>query len=89
MNTPRVLIVMGSDSDFEVMKECAHGLRGFGIDFDMRVCSAHRTPDAAHELSTKARENGIQVIVAAAGLAAHLAGVMAAGTTLPVIGVPL
>ena len=87
--TGKVLIVMGSDSDFEVMRECAKGLQSFGIPFDMKVCSAHRTPDDAHELSTKARESGVKVIVAAAGLAAHLGGVMAAGTTLPVIGVPL
>jgi phosphoribosylaminoimidazole carboxylase PurE protein len=86
---PVVGIVMGSDSDLEIMKRCADQLKAFGIGFEMRVISAHRTPQTAHEYSTSARDRGLKVIIAAAGMSAALAGVMAAGTTLPVIGVPV
>ena len=82
-------IVMGSDTDFPVMNEAGKTLDKFGIAFEMEVLSAHRTPARAHEYATTALKRGLKVIVAAAGAAAHLAGVMAAGTTLPVIGVPM
>jgi len=86
---PQVGIVMGSDSDAEVMFEAARALEEFGVPFEMEVCSAHRTPQRAHRYSRDARARGLKVIIAGAGGAAHLAGVMAAGTTLPVIAVPL
>ena len=82
-------IVMGSDSDFPVMSETAKTLKKFGIAYEMEVLSAHRTPVRAHEYATAAAKRGLKVVIAAAGAAAHLAGVMAAGMTLPVIGVPL
>jgi 5-(carboxyamino)imidazole ribonucleotide mutase len=82
-------IVMGSDSDFPVMSEAGNVLKKFGITYEMEVLSAHRTPARAHEYSTTAAQRGLKVVIAAAGAAAHLAGVMAANTTLPVIGVPL
>lgn len=82
-------IVMGSDTDFPVMSECGKTLTKFGIAHEMEVLSAHRTPERAHEYSTTAASRGLRVVIAAAGAAAHLAGVMAASTTLPVIGVPL
>src|SRR5215469_768869 len=80
---------MGSDSDFPVMSEAAKTLKKFGIAYEMEVLSAHRTPARAHEYATTAAKRGLKVVIAAAGAAAHLAGVMAANTTLPVIGVPL
>ncbi|MGE3166384.1 MAG: 5-(carboxyamino)imidazole ribonucleotide mutase [Planctomycetota bacterium] len=80
---------MGSDSDFPVLSETARVLESYGVAFDLRVCSAHRTPTEARELAVNARRSGVKVIVAAAGMAAHLAGAMAAQSTLPVIGVPL
>lgn len=82
-------IVMGSDSDFPVMSETGKALKKFGIAYEMEVLSAHRTPARAHEYATTAAKRGLKVVIAAAGAAAHLAGVMAAGMTLPVIGVPL
>jgi phosphoribosylaminoimidazole carboxylase PurE protein len=82
-------IVIGSDSDFPVMSETAKTLKKFGIAYEMEVLSAHRTPARAHEYATTAAERGLKVVIAAAGAAAHLAGVMAASTLLPVIGVPL
>jgi phosphoribosylaminoimidazole carboxylase PurE protein len=85
----RVAILMGSDSDLPVMAGCAKVLRDYGVPVDVRVLSAHRTPEAAVEFARTARERGVQVIVCGAGGAAHLAGVVAAHTTLPVIGVPL
>jgi 5-(carboxyamino)imidazole ribonucleotide mutase len=85
----KVLLVMGSDSDWKTMKNAVDTLRAFGVSVDVHVCSAHRTPDKAVALSEGARANGYCVIIAAAGMAAHLGGVMAAKTTLPVIGVPL
>ncbi len=85
----KVSIVMGSDSDLGVMRKCADKLASFGIEHEIRIMSAHRTPHAACEYAAKAKENGFGVIIAAAGKAAHLAGVLAAHTTLPVIGVPI
>lgn len=84
-----VSILMGSDSDLEVMQECADVLREFDVSFSMQVLSAHRTPGLVADFATKARQNGIRVFIAGAGGAAHLAGAVAANTTLPVIGVPL
>ena len=84
-----VLIVMGSDNDFETMKPAVEVLRKFEVPVEVRVCSAHRTPDAAHRLATGARDNGVRVIIAGAGASAHLAGVMSATATVPVIGVPI
>ena len=86
---PKVAIVMGSKSDLEVCGPCADALKKFGIEPVLRVISAHRTPDAAHEFAIGAKKNGFEVIVAAAGKAAHLGGVLAAYTTLPVIGLPV
>jgi 5-(carboxyamino)imidazole ribonucleotide mutase len=85
----KVLVVMGSDSDFPVMENCIRQLVEFGIPYDARICSAHRTPELAIRLARGATAAGYGVIIAAAGLAAHLPGVMAACTTLPVIGVPI
>ena len=84
----KVLVVMGSDSDFPVMEGCFKLLKQFGVEFEARVASAHRTPDKAIGLARGAKDNGFGVIIAAAGLAAHLGGVLAANTVLPVIGVP-
>ena len=86
---PIVAVVMGSDSDWPVMSECTALLGKLKLPFEARVISAHRTPGAAAEFAAKAEAAGLKVIVAAAGGAAHLAGVLAAGTMLPVIGVPL
>ena len=84
-----VAVVMGSDSDLSVMQGCVEQLREFGLEPTVRILSAHRTPQAAAEFAQTAEARGVKVIVAAAGMAAHLAGAMAAWTTLPVIGVPL
>ncbi|UCE99609.1 MAG: 5-(carboxyamino)imidazole ribonucleotide mutase [Planctomycetota bacterium] len=84
-----VAVVMGSDSDMAVMQSCIEQLKEFGIEPIVRIISAHRTPDAAAEFAQNAAKEGINVIIAAAGMAAHLAGALAAKTTLPVIGVPL
>jgi len=89
MTKPIVGIIMGSDSDLKVMSEAAKILEEFSVPFEISVLSAHRTPDRAHEYSNTAVERGLKVIIAGAGGAAHLAGVMAASTTLPVIGVPI
>jgi len=86
---PRVGIVMGSDSDTETMQPCAQVLDEFAVPYEVRVVSAHRTPQAAHAYATEAVERGLEVIIAAAGGAAHLAGVLASLTPLPVIGVPI
>lgn len=85
----QVAIVMGSDSDLPVLKPAVKTLHELGIPFSVRVLSAHRTPDAAAAFAKSARKDGIGVIIAAAGKAAHLAGAVAAQTTLPVIGVPV
>lgn len=84
-----VAVVMGSDSDMSVMQSCIEQLGYFGIEPTVRIISAHRTPQIAAEFAQTAAQNGIKVIIAAAGMAAHLAGALAAKTTLPVIGVPL
>lgn len=84
-----IRIVMGSDSDLPIMQACADQLKKFGIPYEMTVASAHRTPARAMEFASSARDKGFKVIIAAAGMAAHLAGVLAAHTTLPVIGVPI
>jgi 5-(carboxyamino)imidazole ribonucleotide mutase len=89
MKDPVVLIVMGSDSDLPTMEEAANILTDFGVPFEMRISSAHRSPKRTGELAGGAAARGIQLIIAAAGMAAHLAGVIAAETTLPVIGVPM
>ncbi len=88
-NKPLVSIVMGSDSDLEIMREAAKALDQFGIAYELDVTSAHRSPDRTADYARKAAGRGIRVIIAGAGGAAHLAGVIAAHTTLPVIGVPL
>lgn len=85
----QVAIIMGSESDRPVMEETERILGELGISFDTHVMSAHRTPQKVHEFASNARQNGVEVIVAGAGGAAHLPGVIAAWTTLPVIGVPL
>jgi len=84
-----IAVVMGSDSDMGIMQSCIENLMDFGIEPVVRIISAHRTPEIAAEFADKAGENGIKVIIAAAGMAAHLAGALAGRTTLPVIGVPL
>ena len=85
----KVAIIMGSDSDLPVVKPAITTLRDFGVAYEVRVMSAHRTPDAAAEFSKNAKANGFGVIIAAAGKAAHLGGVLAAHTVLPVIGIPV
>jgi 5-(carboxyamino)imidazole ribonucleotide mutase len=89
MSKPTVSIVMGSDSDLDIMREAATALEGFGIAYEIDVTSAHRSPDRTADYARKAAGRGIRVIIAGAGGAAHLAGVIAAHTTLPVIGVPI
>ncbi len=88
-NKPLVGIVMGSASDAPTMKKTCETLDALGIAHEWKVCSAHRTPQRAHDFATTAAERGIKVIIAAAGMSAHLAGVMAALTHLPVLGVPM
>jgi len=85
----KVAIVMGSDSDFPIIKNAIKILKDFEVDFEVNVISAHRTPHIAEEFASNAQNNGIGVIIGAAGKAAHLAGVIAAFTTLPVIGLPI
>lgn len=87
--TPLVAIVMGSDSDLEIMNEAGKALEGFGIPYEIDVSSAHRSPARTSEFARTAAARGIKVIIAGAGGAAHLAGVIAAESTLPVIGVPI
>src|SRR5438105_14560652 len=89
MSKPLVSIVMGSDSDLEIMREAGKALDDFGIDYEIDVTSAHRSPDRTAEYARTAAQRGIRVIIAGAGGAAHLAGVIAAHTRLPVIGVPI
>ncbi|MBF0380401.1 MAG: 5-(carboxyamino)imidazole ribonucleotide mutase [Magnetococcales bacterium] len=86
---PVVGILMGSDSDFEVMQEAGKSLKGFDIPFEMMVTSAHRTPEKTHKYTQSAVERGIKVLIVGAGAAAHLAGVVAASTPLPVVAIPL
>ncbi|MEG1761057.1 MAG: 5-(carboxyamino)imidazole ribonucleotide mutase, partial [Hydrogenoanaerobacterium sp.] len=89
MGIKKVAVIMGSDSDLPVVQRAIDTLRGFGIETEAHVMSAHRTPKEACAFASAARTNGFGVIIAAAGKAAHLAGVMAAHTTLPVIGIPI
>src|SRR5260370_42229171 len=89
MSKPLVSMVMGSDSDIEIMREAGKALEEFGIAYEIDVTSAHRSPDRTADFARKAIDRGIRVIIAGAGGAAHLAGVMAAHTTVPVIGVPI
>ena len=85
----KVAIIMGSDSDLPVVRKAADTLESFGVPYEMHVYSAHRTPVQARDFSLNARANGFGAIIAAAGMAAHLAGALAANTTLPVIGIPM
>jgi len=85
----KVAVIMGSDSDFPVLEPCIRRLKALGIETEVHVMSAHRTPAAAGAFAASARDKGFGVVIAAAGKAAHLAGVLAAHTTLPVIGIPV
>ncbi|MBQ7549367.1 MAG: 5-(carboxyamino)imidazole ribonucleotide mutase [Clostridia bacterium] len=85
----KVAVIMGSDSDFPIVEGAISTLRDYCVPFEVHVFSAHRTPEQAKEFSSNARDNGFGVIIAAAGKAAHLAGALAANTTLPVIGIPV
>lgn len=89
MSIKKVAVIMGSDSDFPNLTGCLKNLKDFGVPYEVRVISAHRTPDVAMEFAKSARDNGFGVIIAAAGKAAHLAGFLAGNTTLPVIGIPI
>ena len=89
MSDPIVGVVMGSQSDWDVMQHAANVLRDFGVSFEHRVVSAHRTPDAMFEYAESARERGLKCIIAGAGGAAHLPGMIASKTTIPVLGVPV
>jgi 5-(carboxyamino)imidazole ribonucleotide mutase len=89
MTHPIVGIVMGSDSDWPIMKACAETLKKFGVPYEAKVLSAHRTPDAALDYAEGAADRGMKVLIGAAGGAAHLAGVLAAKTELPVLAVPM
>ena len=85
----KVAIIMGSNSDWPILEPAEKTLKEFGVDVEVVVASAHRTPDQVHEFAAGARDRGVEAIIAAAGLAAHLGGVIAAYTTLPVIGIPI
>lgn len=85
----KVAIIMGSNSDWPVLEPAEKTLKSFGVEVEVVVASAHRTPEMVHEFAAGARERGVEVIIAAAGAAAHLGGVIAAFTTLPVIGIPI
>jgi phosphoribosylamine--glycine ligase len=89
VNSPKVAIVMGSESDLPIMEETRKILKGFGVSVEMTISSAHRTPVRTAEYARTARERGIEVIIAGAGAAAHLAGALAAHSLCPVIGVPI
>ncbi len=85
----KVAVIMGSKSDFDVVKPAVKVIQSFGVETEVRVISAHRTPEEAHKFAENASKNGIEIIICAAGKAAHLGGVIAAYTTLPVIGLPV
>lgn len=85
----KVAVIMGSDSDFPIVKEAVKELKAYGVPYEVHVMSAHRTPQLASEFAENAKKNGFGVIICAAGMAAHLAGVIAGHTTLPVIGIPI
>lgn len=89
MKEKKVAVIMGSDSDWPVVEKAVRQLKELGIGVEVRVMSAHRTPEQAREFAVNARKNGFGAIIAAAGKAAHLAGALAANTTLPVIGIPV
>jgi 5-(carboxyamino)imidazole ribonucleotide mutase len=89
MANPKAALIMGSDSDFDKVKGCITKLKEFKIDVEVNVISAHRTPQKAMEYAQEAEDRGIEVIICAAGMAAHLGGVVAANTILPVIGIPI
>ena len=89
MSKKKIGIVMGSDSDLPIVEKAINVLKEYGVPFEVHVYSAHRTPEQAREFASNARANGFGAIIAAAGMAAHLAGAMAANTTLPVIGIPV
>lgn len=86
---PKVALIMGSKSDYDSLKGCIRVLKSFGIETDVHVASAHRTPETVSAFASSARDNGYEVLIAAAGKAAHLAGVIAGHSTLPVIGIPI
>ena len=88
-NSPIIGIVMGSKTDAPTMQKCAEVLDELGLAYEMKVCSAHRTPKRAHDYAASAADRGLKVVIAAAGMSAHLAGVMASLTHLPVLGVPM
>lgn len=88
-NKPKVAIIMGSNSDWPIMEKAANILDDFGINYESKVVSAHRTPDLMFEFASNAKENGFEVIIAGAGGSAHLPGMVASKTTLPVLGVPV
>ena len=88
-NKPIVSVIMGSDSDLDTMKETMHFLKEFGIPYEVKILSAHRSPGMASTFAKTAEKRGIKIVIAAAGGAAHLAGVIASHTILPVIGVPM
>lgn len=85
----KVAVIMGSDSDFPVVKDAVKELKNYGVEYEVHVMSAHRTPGLAADFAKNAKANGFGVIICAAGMAAHLAGVIAGNTTLPVIGIPI
>lgn len=85
----KVAVIMGSDSDFPIVKDCLAELKKYGVPFEARVMSAHRSPALAAEFAQNAKSDGFGIIICAAGMAAHLAGVIAGNTTLPVIGIPI
>lgn len=85
----KVAVIMGSDSDFPVVKDAVKELKNYGVEYEVHVMSAHRTPGLAADFAKNAKSNGFGVIICAAGMAAHLAGVIAGNTTLPVIGIPI
>lgn len=87
--TPKIGIIMGSESDMGVMQDCIDQLEAFGVPYEVKVASAHRKPAEVHEWASTAADRGLRVIIAAAGKAAHLGGVVAASTPLPVVGVPI
>lgn len=89
VNMSLVTVIMGSKSDGECMKNCEEYLNHFGISYDVKILSAHRNPDEVAEFAKNAEKNGVKIIIAAAGMAAHLGGVVAAHTILPVLGVPM
>jgi len=89
MNEKQIAIIMGSDSDLNIVNETIKVLKEFGVSHSVMVASAHRTPDVVSEFATNAEANGVKLIIAAAGAAAHLGGVIAAHTNLPVIGIPI